>query len=206
MGIPLAVIQSRLGLKADGIFGKQTLLKLTEVLKFSKEYSAHFFGQTSHESAEFNYDTENLNYSANNLLKVFPSYFKTVESTKGYANNPIAIANKVYANRMGNGNEASGDGWKFRGRSSLQLTGKDNYKLFSDYIGEDCVANPDLVASKYFLEAAKFFFDKNKLWQYCKTVDNNSITKVTKLINGGTNGIEDRILKTNKYYTWLNQQ
>ena len=213
MGIPLAKIQERLGLKPDGVFGKQTLIKLTEALGLTKEQSALFFGRVAVETGNFAYDEENLNYSINNLLKVFPNHFKTVESTKGYANNPIALANKVYANKDGNGNEASGDGWKFRGRGGIQTTRKRNYELFSKYIGEDCVANPDLVATKYYIESSKFYFDNNKLWQYCSKVDKDSITKISKAVNLGNalskytpHGLEDAIIYTTKYYTWLNQQ
>lgn len=203
MGIPLAKVQARIGLKDDGVFGKQTLTLLKSLFKLTKEEASHFFGQIAHESGDFNYDQENLNYSPNNLVRVFPRYFPTLESTKSYANNSIAIANKVYDNRMGNGNEQSQEGWKYHGRGAIQLTGKTNYKLFSDYIKEDCVANPDLVASKYFLESAKFFFDTNKLWDLCKTVDKTSIAKLTKRINGGFNGLQEREQFTIKYYNWL---
>lgn len=213
MGIPLAKIQERLGLKADGIFGKNTLIKLTEALGLTKEQSALFFGRVAVETGNFAYDEENLNYSTNNLIKVFPRYFPTIESTKGYANNPIAIANKVYANRMGNGDEASGDGWKHRGFGAMQVTGKDNQKDFFKYVGEKPDSEPDLIAKKYFIESAKYYFDKNKLWQYCSKVDKDSITKISKAVNLGNafhkaipHGLEDAIIYTTKYYTWLNQQ
>ena len=203
MGLPLIVIQQRVGLKPDGIFGKETLKTLSKLLNLNNEYAAHFFGQGSHESGNFQYDEENLNYSLNNLLTIFPNFFKTPQDAAPYANKAIQIANKVYANRMGNGDEASGDGWKYRGRGLIELTGKDNYRKFVNYIGEDVISNPDLVAKKYFLESGKFFFDTNKLWDLCKTVDKPSIIKLTKRINGGVNGLDQRIDLTLKYYNWL---
>ncbi len=213
MGVPLAVVQSRLGLKSDGIFGKQTLVKLTEMLGLTKEQSALFFGRVAVETGNFAYDVENLNYSANNLLKVFPNYFKTLESTKGYVNNPIALANKVYANRMGNGDEESGDGWKHRGFGAMQVTGKNNQKEFFKYVGESPDAEPELIAKKYFIESAKFYFDRNKLWQYCTKVDKDSILKISRAVNLGDaksnktpHGLEDATLYTMKYYNWLNNK
>ena len=107
--------------------------------------------------------SENLNYSADGLLKIFPKYFDKALALS-YARNPQKIANRVYANRMGNGDESTGDGFKFKGRGYIQLTGKSNYAEFSKYIGEDCLTNPDLVSVKYPLESAAFFFTKNKLW------------------------------------------
>jgi putative chitinase len=101
---------------------------------------------------------------------------------------------------MGNGDEKSGDGWKFRGRGALQLTGKDNYKAFTTFIKKDCVANPDLVKNKYFFESALFFFNKNGLLPLATTVTTDSITKISKRVNGGTHGLEDRIVQTNKFY------
>lgn len=203
MSLQLIKLQRKFNLKDDGVLGRITLKRLSEELSLTKEETAHLLGQVSHETGYFNYDEENLNYSKNNLLKVFPKYFPTEKSTEGYVNNPIKIASKVYANRMGNGNEESQEGFKFRGRGALQLTGKDNYKLFSEYIGEDCVSNPDLVKDKYFLESALFFFTKNDLWKLSKKVDNTHIDKLTKRINGGLNGLEERRKLTKKYYTIL---
>jgi putative chitinase len=157
---------------------------------------AHFLAQAAHESGNFKFLKENLNYSADSLLKVFPKYFKDKATADKYARNPEKIANRVYASRMGNGDEASGDGFKFRGRGYIQLTGKDNYKAFSNFIGEDCVANPDLVSDKYPLISASWFFDKNNLWTICdKGATDEVVTAVTKRVNGGTHGILDRIAK-----------
>jgi len=157
---------------------------------------AHFLAQAAHESGNFKFLKENLNYSADSLLKVFPKYFKDKATADKYARKPQMIANKVYASRMGNGDEASGDGFRFRGRGYIQLTGKDNYKAFSNFIGEDCIANPDLVSDKYPLVSASWFFDKNNLWTICdKGASDEVVTAVTKRVNGGTNGITDRLSK-----------
>ena len=163
---------------------------------------AHFAGQLSHESFDFKITSENLNYSAERLLQVFPKYFND-KNVIIYARKPIKIANRVYANRMGNGDENSGDGYKFRGRGYIQLTGKNNYSAFSKFIGEDCVQNPDLVSQKYALESAIWFFFENKIFTLCKDLSDDSIKKVTKKINGGLNGFSDRKAKTLKYYNLL---
>ena len=165
---------------------------------------SHFLAQCSHESGNFKITKENLNYSAEGLCKIFPKYFPSVVIAQQYARQPQKIANKVYSNRMGNGDEASGDGYKFSGKGALQITGKANYKEFSDFIGEDCVENPQLVATKYFLTSAGFFFQKNKLWSICdKGSTDDVILSLTKRINGGTNGIADRIEKFKTFYNLL---
>ena len=165
---------------------------------------AHFMAQIAHESGNFKFTVENLNYSKESLLKVFPKYFNA-QNVDAYARQPEKIGNRVYASRMGNGDEASGEGFKFRGRGYLQLTGKDNYKAFSTFIGEDCVANPDLVATKYPMDSAIWFFDKNKLWDICdKGGDVATVTSVTKRVNGGTHGLADRQEKFNLFNSLLN--
>jgi len=154
---------------------------------------AHFLAQCALESNGFKATVENLNYSAQRLVQVFPKYFRGVD-TAAYANNPAKIANRVYANRMGNGNEASGDGFKFRGRGYIQLTGKNNYTSFSQFIGEDCVASPDLVATTYPLASAGFYFNSNKIWAICdQGTSDATVTKVTKAVNGGTHGLPQRL-------------
>ena len=164
---------------------------------------AHFLAQTAHESGNFKHIRENLNYSAEGLVKVFPKYFSK-ETALWYARKPEAIANVVYGNRMGNGDKNSGDGWRFRGRGYLQLTGKINYKAFGDYISVDLITNPDLVATKYPLTSAAWFFEKNKLWDVCDEGLHQDIVKqVTKRVNGGTIGLADRISKTNVLSTLL---
>lgn len=164
---------------------------------------AHFLSQCAHESGGFKATSENLNYSALGLKKTFPSYFPG-NLNESYAKNPEKIASRVYGSRMGNGNEASKDGWKFHGRGFIQLTGKNNYSSFSRFIGEDCVANPDLVANKYPLASAAFFFNNNNLWSICdKGADDAAVTSVTKRVNGGINGLEDRIKKFKVFYPLL---
>ena len=164
---------------------------------------AHFLAQCAHESGGFKVTQENLNYSAKGLLGIFKKYFPTEELAKQYERQPQKIANRVYANRMGNGDEASGDGYKFRGRGFIQLTGKDNYNTFGKSIGVDVVSNPDLVATQYPLLSAAWFFAKNCLHKADFGPTDTTVTSVTKCVNGGTIGLEDRITEFNKYYQLL---
>jgi putative chitinase len=164
---------------------------------------AHFLSQCGHESAGFKAIQENLNYSADGLKKIFPKYFPG-NLAEGYARNPEKIASKVYGSRMGKGDETPKEGCKFRGRGYIQLTGKDNYTRFGKFIGEDTVANPDLVATKYPLASAAFFFDSNKLWEICdRGADDATVTAVTKRVNGGTIGLPDRIKHFKEYFALL---
>ncbi len=164
---------------------------------------AHFLAQCGHESGGFKAVSENLNYSADGLKKIFGKYFPG-NLNESYARQPEKIASRVYASRMGNGDEASKEGFKFRGRGYIQLTGKANYTNFTKFIGEDCVSNPDLVATKYPLASAAFFFDSNKLWSICdKGADDATVTAVTKRVNGGTIGLPDRIKHFKEYYNLL---
>jgi putative chitinase len=164
---------------------------------------AHFLAQCGHESGGFKAVSENLNYSADGLKKIFPKYFPG-NLAESYARNPEKIASKVYGGRMGNGDETTKEGFKFRGRGYIQLTGKANYTNFAKFIGEDTVANPDLVATKYPLASAGFFFDSNKLWAICdKGADDATVTAVTKRVNGGTIGLVDRIKHFKEYYNLL---
>ena len=165
---------------------------------------AHFLAQCGHESGGFKVVSENLNYGAAGLQSIFKKYF-TAESAKEYERKPEKIANIVYANRMGNGNQASGEGYKFRGRGFIQLTGKDNYTSFDKVVEDDIIANPELVATKYPLLSAAWFFHKNGLH---KIADEGAtdvvVTKVTKRVNGGTIGLPDRIKHFNEYNNLLN--
>ena len=201
----LKSLQTKIGVTADGAFGPGTMKKAMEFYKFTPERAAHFFAQTAHESGNFKAFSENLNYGAKGLLGIFKKYFPTEAKALEYERKPEKIANLVYASRMGNGDEASGDGWKFRGRGALQLTGKSNYQAFSDYLKKpEIMTNPDLVATEFSFESAIFFFDKNKLWDICdKGVSKDTILALTKRINGGTHGLEDREQKTLKYYEWV---
>ena len=181
------------------------MLGVVERYKISNPHRlAHFMAQIAHESGNFQLVNENLNYSAEGLLRVFPKYFKDKATADAYARKPEMIGSRVYANRMGNGDEASKEGFKFRGRGYIQLTGKDNYKAFSQFIGEDCVANPELVATKYPMDSAIWFFDKNKLWDICdKGAGEDVVTLVTKRVNGGTHGLDDRLSKFKTFHSLL---
>lgn len=201
----LKSLQAKMGIAADGAFGPGTLKAAMAYYKMTPERAAHFFAQTAHESGGFKTFSENLNYGAAGLTGIFKKYFPTNEKALLYERKPEKIANLVYASRMGNGDEASGDGYKFRGRGALQLTGKDNYKVFSEYLkNPEIMTNPDLVATEFAFESAIFFFDRNKLWDICdKGVNKDTILALTKRINGGTHGLADREEKTLKYYGYL---
>lgn len=165
---------------------------------------AHFLAQCGHESGGFKATQENLNYSAKGLCGIFRKYFPSVTVAMQYERKPEKIANRVYASRMGNGNEASGEGWKYRGRGYIQLTGKENYKAFDATVPEDIISNPDLVATKYALASAAFFFKKNGLWAICdRGADMGTVTAVTKRVNGGTIGLADRQKHFNEFYHLL---
>lgn len=149
----------------------------------------HFLAQVLHESALMRSVRENLNYSASSLLKVFSKYFKTEAEAERYARKPQMIANKVYAGRMGNGDEASGDGFRYRGRGLIQLTGKNNYRKFSDWISDDLVSQPDRVASDYAVHSAVYFWTTKHLNEHA---DVDDIRRITKIINGGYHGLAKR--------------
>jgi putative chitinase len=200
----LKSLQEKIGVGADGAFGPGTMKAAMAYYKLTPIRAAHFFAQTSHETGGFKAFSENLNYSAQGLQGIFGKYFPgTLEES--YARQPEKIANRVYADRMGNGNEASGDGWKYRGRGALQLTGKSNYQAFADYLkNPEVLTNPDLVATTFAFESAMFFFERNKLWTICdQGINDAAILALTKRINGGTHGLEDRKAKTYKYYEYV---
>jgi putative chitinase len=144
---------------------------------------------------------ENLNYSAEGLKNIFPKYFPG-NLSESYARNPQKIASKVYGGRMGNGVESTGEGYKFRGRGYIQLTGKDNYTAFGRAINEDILSNPDLVSTKYPLLSAAWFFSKNCL-KKCVDASDVTVTSVTKCVNGGTIGLPDRLKHFKEYYHLL---
>ena len=171
---------------------------ITNVLRL-----AHFLAQCGHESGGFSIINESLNYSAERLKVIFPKYFPS-DLSSSYERNPVKIGSRVYASRMGNSDEASGEGYKYKGRGYLQLTGKNNYTSFARFIGEDTVSNPDLVATKYPLASAAFFFNSNNLWSICDRGDSDEVvTAVTKAVNGGTIGLPDRIAHFREYYDLL---
>jgi len=165
---------------------------------------AHFLAQCGHESGGFRLTKENLNYSAKGLNGIFKKYFPTLESALPYERKPEKIANKVYGGRMGNGPESTGDGAKFCGRGYIQLTGKDNYTAFGKSIGEDVCANPQVVAEKYALLSAAWFFNKNGLHKMADGGASDAVvTSITKRVNGGTIGLPDRIKHFKEYYHLL---
>ncbi len=152
---------------------------------------AHFLSQVAHESGELKHTEENLNYSADALCRVFPRYFNS-KNVASYARNPERIANRAYGGRMGNGSEATGDGWRFRGRGLIQLTGRNNYQAYanSGYCSGDLMSHPEWLAQyPGALKSAMYFWQKNNL---NALADANDIVAVTKRINGGTNGLDDR--------------
>jgi len=158
--------------------------------------AAGFLAQCGHESNGFTVLKENLNYKAEALNKIFHKYFPTVESAQSFAHNPEMIANKIYANRMGNGDEASGDGYKFRGRGAIQLTGRDNYTRFGATLGLDpdsCVADMETLDGG--VESAMWFWQTNGLNAIC---DADDIVRMTKKVNGGTIGLAERTALYNK--------
>ena len=165
---------------------------------------AHFLAQCGHESGGFKFKSENLNYSAEILRKVFPKYFPDIVVAKQYERKPEAIASRVYGGRMGNGPEATKEGFKFKGRGYIQLTGKDNYKAFDATVEDDILANPDLVATKYPLLSAAWFWNSRKLNAIAdQGATDEVVTKITKLVNGGTIGLADRIKHFKEYHNLL---
>lgn len=197
-------------LKIEGLRGHLSDQILDQISDAAKEYDisnnlrlAHFLAQCHHESKGFKVTVENLNYSAEGLKNTFPKYFPD-DLADSYARQPVKIGSHVYASRNGNGNEASEEGYKYRGRGYVQLTGKSNYKAFGNFVGEDLEANPDLVATQYPLTSALFFFKSRNLWTICdKGSDDMIVTAVTKKINGKTNGLLERIKLFKKYYSYL---
>ena len=165
---------------------------------------AHFLAQCGHESGGFKAVSENLNYGAKGLRGIFPKYFPTDALAAAYERKPEKIANKVYGGRMGNGDETSGDGYKFRGRGYIQLTGKANYTEFDKAVPENLLESPDLVATKYPLLSAAWFFHKNGLHKIAdEGATGEVVTKVTKRFNGGVIGLADRIKHFNEYNNLL---
>ena len=165
---------------------------------------AHFLSQCGHESGGFKVTQENLNYSAKGLRGIFAKYFPTDQLAEQYQRKPEAIASRVYGGRMGNGLESTKEGFKFRGRGYIQLTGKDNYTAFGRAINEDMTANPDKVATHYALLSAAWFFSKNGLHRMAdEGASDLVVTKITKRVNGGTIGLPDRIKHFKEYYKLL---
>lgn len=204
----LKSLQQKLGLTPDGAWGSGTFKAAMAYYKLSPARAAHFFGQTAHETGGFKAFGENLNYNAAGLKSIFKKYFPDDATANRYARQPEKIANRVYASRMGNGDETSGDGWRYRGRGALQLTGRDNYAAFAKYCNRpDVMSNPDVVATELAFESAMFFFERNKLWAICdQGITDAAILSLTKKINGGTHGLADRSERTKKYFAWTDRK
>ena len=203
MSEAMKALQTKVGVTADGAFGPNTARAIAKHYGLSEKRAAHLLGQASHESGGFKLVRENLNYSAETMLRVWPSRFKTLTDAEPFARNPKALADKVYSGRMGNG---EGEGHIWIGRGFLQLTGKDNYKAFAaDMRVPEIMQDPSLVETKYAFETALWFFQKNKLFDIAdKGVNDDVIKQITKRVNGGYVGLDHRIHETRKIWGWLN--
>ena len=204
-GDALKMLQKKCGVTPDGAFGPNTARAIAEHYGLNANRGAHLLGQAAHESGNFMISEENLNYRAETMCRVWPSRFKSEADAEPYARNPEKLANKVYSGRMGNGSEASGDGWKYAGKGFIQLTGKDNVRAFAEHTGRDSlVDDPSPIADELAMDSAIFFFEKNGLFNMAdKGVTDSIIKSITKRVNGGYHGLEDRMDKTKKIYRWL---
>lgn len=201
-------LQARLQLKPDGIIGRKTFGAFRMHFNITPIQLAHFLGQCEHESGGWKSFEENMRYSAAALLRTWPSRY-TEELAKKHEYKPSVIANYVYGGRMGN--TEPNDGWTFRGRGAIQLTGRSNYQAFAGYIGDPSIlTNPHQVATRYALESAKWYFTHRYLWNYTKDLSIESITLLSKIINQGNiqapgdpHGLKDRIKKTLSYQKFI---
>jgi putative chitinase len=204
-GDALKLLQKTCGVTPDAAFGPNTARAIAEHYGLNANRGAHLLGQAAHESGNFMISEENLNYRAETMCRVWPSRFKSEADAEPYARNPEKLANKVYSGRMGNGSEASGDGWKYAGKGFIQLTGKDNVRAFAEHIGRDSlIDDPSPIADELAMDSAIFFFERNGLFNMAdKGVTDSIIKSITKRVNGGYHGLEDRMEKTKKIYRWL---
>jgi putative chitinase len=206
---PVQLLQQKIGAKPDGDFGPKSFEAFCEFYKLNKVDAAHFLGQCEHETGGFRVWEENLNYSSVGLLKTFPKYFKNKEEADLFQSKPQAIANRVYGGRMGN--DAENDGWFYRGRGAIQLTGKSNYIAFANWQKDQSIVNsPGQVSDKFAFDSALFFFNRNKIFQLVDDLTDKSILVVSKAVNIGNplskatpHGMEDRIAKTKKYQSFI---
>lgn len=199
--------QEYLGLKPDGTIGPMTLAAMMEDLGITdKLFFCHLMGQMAHESGLYTNFRENMNYNAPGLLNVFNKYYAGNPGLADrHARNPVAVANHVYANRMGNGGEASGDGYKYRGAFGLQLTGKANFMRFFKYAGLPLDTDPNSLANMprmYFL-AGKFWFEDNGADKLCKSTESGCILDVSKKVNLGSEHSprKPHALESRKFFT-----
>ena len=195
-------LQERCGCTPDGAFGPNTARAIAKHYDLSPNRAAHLLGQASHESAGFTITKENLYYSSPERIQaVWPSRFETIADAEPYAKNPQALADKVYGGRGGN----NGEGYKWRGRGFIQLTFRDNYRSFaSDMRLPEVMDEPSLVETEYAFESAYWYFDKNGLFRMADNgIGTDNIKAITKRVNGGYHGLDDRIAQTQKIYGWL---
>ena len=203
MSNALKILQEKCGCSPDGSFGPNTARGIVKHYDLSPERGAHLLGQVVHESGTFKYTKENLNYSVDAMMKVWPKRFPTEDSAKPYARNPKALAENVYFGRMGNDSKEKAS--LYIGRGFLQLTGYNNVKAFAADMGKpEVLQDPSLLEEDYAMETAIWFFDSNKLWKICdEGVNDDTIKRLTRKINGGYTGLDHRIKETNKIYKWL---
>lgn len=210
MSSAISKLQHKIGVKADGDFGPITAKAFARHFGLTLLEAAHLLGQCHHESGGFRIMEENMNYSASRLLQIFPKYFSTAEA-QSYGGKPQAIANRVYANRMGNGSESSGDGWRHRGLGPLQLTGKSNQEAFLRSQGRG-LEDAHLIAGDLAFESAVWFFRENRIFQHCRNVSQIAILTVSRAVNLGNplsqaipHGLDDRIRWTMHYFKLLSR-
>ena len=199
----MKTIQRACGVTDDGAFGPNTARAMAEHYNWDAVRAAHILGQASHESAGFAATKENLNYSASAILRCWPSRFKSEAEAKPYSHNPKALAEKVYFGRMGNDTEKKAS--TYIGRGFIQLTGYSNYSAFATNMRHpEVIEDPSLLEDSLAMESAEFFFNHNNLWSICdRGVTDEAIKTLTKRINGGYNGLQDRVNQTKKIYGWL---
>lgn len=206
-------IQTLVGTTPDGQFGPNTARAMAAHFKIDRSQAAHLLGQCCVESADWQRFEENLNYSAKRIMEVFGRRFRDYNHAKQYEFMPRALASFVYANRMGNSDEASGDGWKHRGFGAIQLTGKNNHYAFSDHVGDPAIkAEPSLIATRYAIESAIWFFQVNRIDRIARRSDEEAILRVSKAVNlGNPNSprmplhYRERFAWTRRIFAWLSE-
>ena len=203
MSNALKILQEKCGCSPDGSFGPNTARGIVKHYELSAERGAHLLGQVIHESGSFKLTRENLNYSVESMMRVWPSRFPTKESAEPYARNPKALAENVYFGRMGNDSKEKAS--LYIGRGFLQLTGFNNVKAFASDMGKpEVMTDPSLLEEDYAMDTAIWFFQKNNLWKICdEGVNDDTIKRLTRKINGGYTGLDHRIKETNKVYEWV---
>ena len=203
MSNALKLLQEKCGCSPDGSFGPNTARGIVKHYELSPERGAHLLGQVIHESGSFKLTRENLNYSVESMMRVWPSRFPTKESAEPYARNPKALAENVYFGRMGNDSKEKAS--LYIGRGFLQLTGYDNVKAFASDMGKhEVMTDPSLLEEDYAMDTAIWFFQKNNLWKICdEGVNDDTVKRLTRKINGGYTGLDHRIKETNRVYDWV---